>query len=93
MTIKVIRHELTFDRIQVIPLHEDADVLCVKVGDDGEPCLYALVNSDAEEYNTIEIRLYRENAPMDIEFADHMRYISTIDDYKGIAHHVFYRWR
>lgn len=88
MTLKIYKYPLKVQDEQVVKMPIGADILCVELVKD-IPCLYALVNSEADE-KEITIEIF--GTGHDIEILQR-RYIGTFkqlnDSFVG---HVFQRF-
>ena len=91
-TIRIEQRKLEFAKKQTVSLHEDSDILAVKVHDN-DPYIYALVESD-NDVNVLKYDVYffEVGTHIDPEVASSMDYIDTIEDYRGIVFHVFGCW-
>lgn len=87
-TIRIEHKKLTITKKQTVQLHEDADILTVKMHDN-DPYLYALVESDVENTLLYDVYMFEVGTLIEPEIASSMYYLSTIEDYKGIVYHVF----
>lgn len=73
---------------QQIRLPADAQILCVQM-QRGQPCLWAMVNTDESEFAARHIRIIGTGNPIDKQMTNEI-YIGTFQQFAGaLVWHVF----
>jgi len=67
----VYKYKLCIDDLQSVNLPKDAKPLCAKI-QNGDPCLWALVDPDETEIETIHIRIAGTGHPIQEDVKDYL---------------------